>query len=72
MQRHPNAAMRNRLLLSAALLACLTGCGNINRSVAKYTGVAKACIGGVTYLQFASGATVQVDRSGTPVPCGNP
>ena len=32
-------------------------------------GAAKTCIDGVTYLQFTSGATVQVDRTGKPVQC---
>lgn len=55
-----------------ALLAAvaLSGCGIIDRKVARYAGVARNCVDGVTYLQFASGATVQVDRTGKPVPCG--
>lgn len=61
----------NRKTLFALILICtLAGCGNIDRSVAGLTGGAsKTCVDGVKYLQFTSGATVQVDRQGNPVPC---
>lgn len=53
-----------------AVIALLSGCGGMKRSYAHFTGDAsKTCIDGVTYLQFTSGSTVQVDRSGKPVPC---
>lgn len=59
-----------RFSILAILLLVLSGCGQIDRSMAKFTGNAtKTCVDGVTYLQFTSGATVQVDRSGLPVPC---
>ena len=48
----------------------LAGCGAADRFAAGVTGgAAKTCIDGVTYLQFTSGATVQVDRTGKPVQC---
>ena len=48
----------------------LAGCGAADRFAAGVTGGAvKTCIDGVTYLQFTSGATVQVDRAGKPVQC---
>ena len=53
-----------------ALAALLAGCGVIDRKVAGLTGGAsETCIDGVTYLQFTSGATVKVDRTGKPVAC---
>ncbi len=58
-------------VIAAAVLALgLGGCGYVNRGVAEYTGVVKTCFEGVPYLQFPSGATVQMDRAGKPVPCG--
>lgn len=60
------------LVLAAAVAASLmvSGCGRIDRWAAGITGDAtKTCVDGVTYLQFTSGATVQVDRAGRPVPC---
>lgn len=48
----------------------LSGCGAMDRQVARITGNAtKTCVDGVTYLQFTSGATVQVDLEGKPVAC---
>lgn len=61
--------MKNLVFIS---LLCMTlvGCGWFDREVAKLTGAAsKVCIDGVTYLQFTSGATVQVDKFGKPVEC---
>jgi len=65
---HPRLSLA---IASAGILAFgLGGCGYVNRGVSKYTGTVKTCVDGVTYLQFPSGATVQVDRTGRPVPCG--
>ena len=50
-------------------LLMLSACGFVDRGAATFTGHAKTCIDGVTYLQFASGAAVQVDRAGKPVSC---
>lgn len=62
--------MRNKVtILIIATSVFLSGCGNLSRFDAKITGVDKKCVDGVTYLQFPSGATVQVDRNGKPVPC---
>ena len=47
----------------------LVGCGQWNRTQAKFIGYTKTCVDGVSYLQFPSGATVQVNPSGLPVPC---
>ncbi len=57
---------------AVALVALMMfGCGAIDRSCAKVTGSAsKTCVDGVQYLQFTSGATVQVDVDGKPVRCG--
>lgn len=53
----------------ATVALMLVGCGQVDRSVAKLTGYSKMCVEGVSYLQFTSGATVQVDVNGKPVPC---
>jgi hypothetical protein len=51
-------------------LMFLSGCGQAQRDFAKFTGKAtKTCVDGVTYLQFTSGATLQVDLNGKPVAC---
>ena len=48
----------------------VSGCGQFDRVKAKITGDAtKTCVDGVTYLQFTSGAAVQVDTNGKPVAC---
>lgn len=53
----------------ATILLFLGGCGWFERGVATYTGYSKICIDGITYIQFTSGATVQVDASNMPVKC---
>lgn len=59
-----------KIVLALVALSLLSGCGGMKRSFAHLTGdAAKTCVDGVTYLQFTSGATVQVDRSGKPIPC---
>lgn len=61
-----------KLIAIMAMCTLLSSCGYIDRETAKLTGQAsKTCVDGVTYLQFTSGATVQLDRQGKPVPCGN-
>lgn len=47
----------------------LSGCGSCRHEMSKYSGYEKTCIDGVTYLQFPSGAAVQVNADGTPVTC---
>lgn len=60
----------NYVIVMLAFALTLTACGAVDRGVAKFTGkAAKVCVDGVTYLQFTSGATVQVDRQGKPVAC---
>lgn len=54
------------LLASAPLIAA---CGALDRTVANFSGWAKVCVEGVTYLQFPSGVTVQVDPEGRIVKC---
>jgi hypothetical protein len=59
-----------KLLLVISIVISLSACGKIDRSIAAFTGDAtKSCIEGVTYLQFTSGATVQLDTNGKPVAC---
>jgi hypothetical protein len=57
-------------LILIILAFSLTGCGWFDRKLASVTGGAtKTCVDGVTYLQFTSGAVVQVDVNGKPVSC---
>ena len=59
-----------KMILIAALAATLTGCGWYERKVvANITGYSKICVEGVTYLQFTSGVTPQVNLDGRPVTC---
>ena len=61
--------MKN-ILLAITLVVGLSACGKIDRSIAAFTGDAtKTCVDGVTYLQFVSGAAVQLDIRGNPVSC---
>jgi hypothetical protein len=61
--------MKMRFAIMAVLMLGLTGCGVADRVVGGVTGYANICVKGVNYLQFTSGATVQVDRDGKPVAC---
>lgn len=57
-------------VLTLLVLLSSAACGKIDNAAAAWTGNAtKICVDGVTYLQFTSGAAVQLDRSGKPVPC---
>jgi uncharacterized protein YceK len=61
-----------KIILITLMLCVLTlsGCGRFDRWWAGTTGSAsKTCVDGVTYLQFTSGAAVQVDLNGKPVAC---
>ena len=59
-----------KFLFYACLVLSLASCGYIDRSLSTITGSAsKICVDGVTYLQFTSGATVQLDKTGKLVQC---
>lgn len=59
-----------KYIVAFILALSLTSCGWFDRKKSSFTGGAsKTCIDSVTYLQFTSGATVQVDTDGRPVPC---
>lgn len=60
-----------KLLLGVILVFGLTGCGQVDRVVAKYTGYSLICVEetGVQYVQFTSGAAVLLDKDGKPVKC---
>lgn len=61
-----------RLMITSLLATALVGCGWFDRKMSSVTGGAvKTCVDGVTYLQFMSGAAVQVDRNGKPVECND-
>jgi hypothetical protein len=61
--------MMKLVLIGLSALA-LTGCGWYERRVvANITGYSKICVEGVTYLQFSSGVTPQVNLDGRPVSC---
>lgn len=63
--------MKNIGIICALVIvaAGISGCGQFSRNVAKVAGHSTVCVDGVTYLQFPSGVTIKVDRSGKPVPC---
>ncbi len=62
--------MKNfRIVVLILALAMLTGCGQIERNVATWTGYSKICVDGVEYIQFTSGATVAYNRDGTIKTC---
>lgn len=65
MTRHTIATIILLVLLSVATL----GCGALGRDIAKLTGYSKSCVEGVSYLQFASGVTVQYAPDGKVVTC---
>lgn len=55
-----------KILCLSILSLVLSGCGKIDREIAKVTGSgAKTCVDGVMYLQFTSGATVMYNKDGT-------
>jgi len=59
-----------RVFVALVLAAMLSGCGFWSRQfVANTTGYDKVCVEGVSYLQFPSGSTLQVDIDGKPVAC---
>jgi len=60
------------VVLLLALALSLVGCSLDSYRLAILTqgGVEKTCVDGITYLQFPSGSTVQVDMNGRPVRCG--
>lgn len=57
------------LIVLTAVAIMLSGCGQVNKHVAKLTGWSEVCIDGVPYLQFASGASVKFDKDGTIADC---
>ncbi len=58
-----------KLIVVILAISAITACGQTDRAVASWTGHSKSCIDGVTYIQFTSGSSVQVDRAGKPVAC---
>lgn len=59
--------MKTLFVIAAALV--LSACGQVDHMGAQLTGYSKICVDGITYLQFSSGATVQVNAAGLPVVC---
>ncbi len=53
--------------LAIGLIA--TGCGQVSRMKAHYTGYDVVCVDGVFYLQFPSGVTVKYAPDGSIVTC---
>lgn len=51
-------------------IACLVvACGALERMTATYTGWSRMCVGGVSYLQFTSGASVEYTPEGKIKTC---
>lgn len=61
--------MKAKIMIFAAAML-LAGCGAADRMGAQLTGYARACVDGVEYLQFSSGATVAYTRDGKVKACG--
>lgn len=62
MTRDNHAAFVAGVIVGMVLLGFIlfaAGCGSMSRSVANMTGYSRTCIGGVSYLQFPSGVTVE-------------
>lgn len=58
------------VLLALLIAAMLGSCGLMDRNTSALTGnPSKVCVEGVTYLQFTSGVSVMVDKTGKPVIC---
>ena len=58
-----------KILFILTLLTMLSACGAGDRLGAHLTGYTKICVDGVTYLQFTSGASVQIDKNGKVITC---
>lgn len=59
-----------KLIMVVLMGMVLTGCGQLDKAKVALTGQpSKTCVDGVTYLQFTSGATVQLDINGKVVGC---
>ncbi len=58
-----------RLVLIVGMVAFIAGCGGLSRGCAKLTGYDRVCIGGVSYLQFTSGVTVEYTPEGKVKTC---
>lgn len=56
-------------LLMIVVCVTLVGCGKMDQLEAKITGYSKVCVNGVSYVQFTSGAALQVDINNKPVSC---
>lgn len=56
-------------ILATLAIVSLTGCGYVDRAIGAVTGYSKVCVEGVSYLQFTSGAAIQLDVTGKPVAC---
>ncbi len=65
--------MMNRVLWSIVGIvfgiSMLSGCGQVDRHVAQWTGHSKHCVEGVKYIQFTNGATVMYNIDGSIVTC---
>lgn len=63
--------MKRNLTIAATLglLAISIGCGNFSRTTAQLTGYSRQCVGGVSYLQFPSGVTVEYLPDGKVKTC---
>lgn len=71
MDGHFKQVFKMKLLLITLFTVTLMGCGQTDRIIAKWTGYQKVCVEGISYIQFTSGATLQVNQSGLPVTCSN-
>lgn len=61
--------MVRAFLILAFLAFGSTSCGGFARMVGVVTGWSRICVGGVSYLQFASGASVEYTQDGKVKTC---
>ncbi len=58
-----------KIWIIAAMCLALAACGAMGKMEAQWTGYSRTCISGVSYLQFASGVTVEYTRDGRVKGC---
>ena len=59
--------MKYIVMVAAVLMT--VGCGKVEQLNAHFTGFAKVCVEGVSYIQFTSGVTVQYSPDGKILTC---
>jgi hypothetical protein len=61
--------MRTSVAVVALFALIATGCGQMSRVKANFSGMSRQCVEGVSYLQFPSGVTVEYVPDGNIKTC---